>query len=476
MHFCKNDVIFLYIETDYFRKSIMRKISHGKLMWSALVSLSMGFAGCNLFHPTGSHDAESDDAAALTLEGYQEYQNSNFEGARKFFDRALRADSGYSEAWIGLSKSVLNTQEGLKPFELISLVKSDSAGILDISDDSAAVLSKGIDSVMYFLNLFVQRDTTDKTDKKVRFKDIADSYTILQFTKAAFRIRNMKTKITNVVSTGESGMQMDLSTLNDLGDSLKPFLNDMASAAEAIKAAPENASEIMKSFYPDAKEDYADENAYKDASIGLANMVIQLNERAENTSKDRHDVFFKFGNKIDDDGDGCIDEEAIDGYDNDGDGEIDEDGRDSRTMVLIKDAMNYDLTKAQIDSLKFIGSYQSVDIDMNGKFGPADESLPEDKWEPKDAADWQFVIRDPNERDDKDNHLLKFAKNLKFAYNVTKEKELDKLIANKEKARKDTDINNIKYDLKWRQKNIGGCWANYSEEDFKKWFEGRDAE
>ena len=455
----------------------MRKISHGKWIWSAAIVLSMSIAGCNLFHPTGSHDAESDDAAALTLEGYQEYQNSNFEGARKFFDRAIKADSGYSEAWVGLCKSVMNTQKGLNVFELVSLVKSDSAGILDIPDDSAAVLSGGIDSVMYFLNQFVARDTTDKTDKKVRFKDIADSYTILQFTKAAFRIRNVKTQLTNVVSTGSAGMQVDLKTLNDLGDSLKPFLNDMASAAEAIKTSPENAKEIIKSYYSDAEKDYLDESAFTDASIGLANMVIQLNDRAQNTPEDRHDVFFKFGNKIDDDGDGCIDEEVIDGFDNDGDGEIDEDGRDSRTHVLIKDAMNYDLTKAQIDSLKFIGSYQSVDIDMNGKFGPADESIPEDKWEPKDAAEWQFVYRDPNDREEKKNHLLKFAKDVKFAYNVTKDKELDKLIANKEKARKDTDYNNVKYDLKWRQKNIGGCWNNYkTEEDFKKWFEGRDAE
>jgi AraC-like DNA-binding protein len=28
--------------------------------------------------------------------------------------------------------------------------------------------------------------------------------------------------------------------------------------------------------------------------------------------------------------------------------------------------------------------------------------------------------------------------------------------------------------LAWRKANIGGCWANYDEEMFLKWFEGRD--
>ena len=89
-------------------------------MWSAAIALSMGVAGCNLFHPTGSNDAESDDAAALTLEGYQEFQKANYDAARDYFNKAIRADSGYSEAWIGLCKSILNTQEGLNVFELVS--------------------------------------------------------------------------------------------------------------------------------------------------------------------------------------------------------------------------------------------------------------------------------------------------------------------------------------------------------------------
>ena len=41
-------------------------------------------------------------------------------------------------------------------------------------------------------------------------------------------------------------------------------------------------------------------------------------------------------------------------------------------------------------------------------------------------------------------------------------------------VKKDIDVNNIKYDLDWRKKNVGGCWVNYDEEMFLKWFEGRD--
>ena len=203
----------------------------------------------------------------------------------------------------------------------------------------------------------------------------------------------------------------------------------------------------------------------------MANTVIQLNDRAQTIDDDRTDVFFNFGNVIDDDGDGCVDEEIVDNYDNDGDGEIDEDARDYRVVVLVKnptnwdeiiaegkDAKTYDLTKAQVDSLNIIEKYETIDIDMNGKMAS------------KDKNEWKYVIRDPDERDDKKNHRLKFAIDLKFPG-----KNLNDKIKNKELIRHDTDVNNIKYSLKKRKEMVGGCWVNYDEKEFLKWFEGRNA-
>ena len=448
-------------------------------MWSLVIALSVGMAGCNLFHPTESHDAESDDAAALTLDGYHEFQKSNYDSARRLFNRAIAADSGYSEAWVGLAKCVLNSQEGLNAFELVSYAqkaddKQQSNGFLEMQDHEAHLISKGIDSVLIYLNKFIARDTTGKTDQKVRFRDIADSYAILLLTKAALRIRNVQTELTSVLSADSAGMKLNLNTLNDLGDSLKPFLQDMAAASEAIKVAPDASAEIIKAYLPDStRKDIGDE-FYTDATVGLANTVIQLNDRAQTVEEERTEVFFVFGNGMDDDGDGCVDEEVIDNYDNDGDGEIDEDGRDYRSVVLVKntfitkdekntaqvnkDGKTYDLTKSQVDSLNAIEKYETIDIDMNGKMGT------------QDPKEWQYVVRDPDDRDEQDNHLLKFAIDLKFPG-----KNLATKIKNKELIRHDTDINNIKYSLKKRKEMVGGCWANYSDEDFKKWFEGRNA-
>ena len=456
----------------------MRKISQSKRKWSLVIALSVGMAGCNLFHPTESHDAESDDAAALTLDGYHEFQKSNYDSARRLFNRAIAADSGYSEAWVGLAKCVLNSQEGLNAFELVSYAqKADenqqSNGFLEMQDQEAHLISKGIDSVLVYLNKFIARDTTGKTDQKVRFRDIADSYAILLLTKAALRIRNVQTELTSVLSADSAGMKLNLNTLNDLGDSLKPFLQDMAAASEAIKIAPDASAEIIKAYLPDSTRQDIGDDFYTDATVGLANTVIQLNDRAQTVEEERTEVFFVFGNGMDDDGDGCVDEEVIDNYDNDGDGEIDEDGRDYRSVVLVKntfvikddnttqinkDGKLYDLTKSQVDSLNTIEKYETIDIDMNGKMGT------------QDPKEWQYVIRDPDERDEQDNHLLKFAIDLKFPG-----KNLATKIKNKELIRHDTDINNIKYSLKKRKEMVGGCWANYSDEDFKKWFEGRNA-
>ena len=453
----------------------MSKKTHGKWIWSIVIALSAGFAGCNLFHPTDSHDADNGDPEALTLDGYLEFQKSNYDAARKFFNRALDADSGYSEAWIGLAKCVLNSQEGLNVFELMSYAQTSDEngknGFLNMDDSKARTISQGIDSVMLYLNKFVARDTLGKTDKKVRFSDIADSYTILQLTKAALRIRNVQTEINSIIASNNSSMQVNLNSLNDLGDSLRPFLQDMASAAEAIKTSPESAAEIIKAYLPDSTRQELGDDFYADATVGLANTVIQLNDRAQTIDDDRTDVFFNFGNVIDDDGDGCVDEEIVDNYDNDGDGEIDEDARDYRVVVLVKnptnwdeiiaegkDAKTYDLTKAQVDSLNIIEKYETIDIDMNGKMAS------------KDKNEWKYVIRDPDERDDKKNHRLKFAIDLKFPG-----KNLNDKIKNKELIRHDTDVNNIKYSLKKRKEMVGGCWVNYDEKEFLKWFEGGNA-
>ena len=468
-------------------------------MWSLAMALSLGIAGCNLFHPTDSRDAESDDPDALTLDGYLEFQNSNFDSARRFFNRAIDADSGHSEAWIGLAKCVLSVQEGLNTFELVSYAqeKKDEKGkstneILDMPDEQAAQISNGIDSVMVYLNQFIDRDTTGRTDKKIRFSDIADSYTILQLTKAALRIRAVQTQLPSVVSTDNSGMTMNLTTLTDLGDSLKPFLKEMAAAAEAIKASPEAASEIIKAVLPDSTRQYINDDDYANVTVGLANTVIQLNDRAQTTPNDRYDVFFKFANITDDDGDGCVDEEILDGFDNDGDGEVDEDVRDNRVIVLLKNTFLikddetgtikvnegknrvYDPTQSKVDSLNIIEKYETVDIDMDGKKGS------------KDLDEWHFIYRDPYEREDNGNHRFKFtqATNYKFTYGNNfkyTENERKKLIEAKEKIRKDTIYDPSKklpkYNLKKRQEMVGGCWYNYkTEDDFKQWFQWRNAE
>ena len=46
-------------------------------------------------------------------------------------------------------------------------------------------------------------------------------------------------------------------------------------------------------------------------------------------------------------------------------------------------------------------------------------------------------------------------------------KERKRLIA------QDTNKDNPTYSLEDRKSMVGGCWVNYDEDSFKKWFEGR---
>ena len=48
----------------------MSKKTNRKWMWSLAMALSLGIAGCNLFHPTDRRDAESDDPDAVIIKYY----------------------------------------------------------------------------------------------------------------------------------------------------------------------------------------------------------------------------------------------------------------------------------------------------------------------------------------------------------------------------------------------------------------------
>lgn len=414
--------------------------------------IAVGLSGCNLFNPFEKENVDENDADALIYEGYQNIRNTEYTKAAERFSKAIQADSTKSDAWFGLAKAVLNQYE-LNVFEMLKYanMENDQSGFLAMDDASATKYRIAIDTVLNILDQFIARDTSGMTDQRIRFTNFTTSYTVLQFANVAILIRDVKSDMSELFDTDASGkVSMDWSKLATMADtSAVSAINALASSAKAVQADPSNTYPIIRNFVPSA--DTLSDDELEEKALSIADQFIEMSDIVME-NEDRSDVFIKIGNGIDDDGDGCIDEEVWDGEDNDGDGEIDEDMRDAKTLVFALDWKN-----RTIESLKKpAGSiYETLDIDGNG-IGAED-------------SEWNFIYPIPEERQTNNDHRLLFAINLTFVEGPNGDK-----IYNKDLVRMDTDVNNIKYDLDWRKANVGGCWVNYTEADFLKWFEGRN--
>ena len=425
-----------------------------KLWLYTALALTAGIAGCNLFNPTESVNINSDDVEALTYEGYIYFRKAEYTQARVYFEKALAVDSTASEAWYGLAKSVLNQQK-LNVFEMLKYAnsKNGQSGFMNMDDSTAEHYKNGIDSVMKVLTPFIDRDSTDRTDKKVTFKTISASYTVLHLTKAALILRNSSKDLTKMfnVSTNPPSIDIDWSSMKEMGETAVELFGTLGDIGQAVAADPSIATEVLRSYVPEAA--LLSDSGLTVATETMASYLITASDAVEKSS-DGILNYTSMGDMMDNDGDGCIDEEIADGYDNDGDGLVDEDMRNNKLLVLETDLLKHKF--GQVQSVNSNEFYDELDIDMNGQ--KADE------------PERTFNIENSNDRDLVGDHrFVAFSAEGFWHYSV--ELTLTDL---KNLVKQDTDVNNIKYDLAWRKTNIGGCWAGYTEETFLKWFEGRD--
>lgn len=422
-----------------------------KLCLYAAIALSAGFVGCNLFNPTESANIDSDDTDALTYEGYIHFRNAEYTLARTFFERTLAVDSTISDAWYGLAKSVLNQQK-LNVFEMLKYAnsKDGQSAFMTMDDSTAEHYKSGIDSVMKVLIPFIERDTTGRTDGKVTFKTISASYTVLHLTKAALLLRSNAQDLTKLFSVSGTSINVDWASLKDVGEKSVELFETLGDIGGAIKADPTIATEVIRSYVPEAA--LLSDSGLTVATEAMATYMVTASEAVTN-NEDAILAYTSIGDMIDRDGDGCIDEEITDGYDNDGDGLVDEDMRTNKALVYETDFLHH--KPGQVASIKTGEGYENVDIDGNG--------------EPNDELERAFYTANSNDRDALGEHRIgAFVIDFKWSTSG------DQLHYAMGLAAKDTDPNNIQYNLKWRQENIGGCWNNYNEERFLKWFEGRD--
>jgi hypothetical protein len=461
----------------------MRNVLQSKFLWASALVLSLSIAGCNIFNPTESINIKDDDAQALTYEGYKKIRDNEYSNAEYYFNKAIVADSSYSQAWFGLMKAILNrklnTTQETNVFSLLSYVnasRDSKVPFSGMSDAIAVQLQDAIDSVNAIANQFIERDKAGKTDSVITYKTISEGYMILQMMKTMLVLR--KTTQSMEGCSLQKGQQNSC----DMASVLNNIKNDPAETVESFNAvfktceeSPESMTKMFDSYlqgFDNLKEE-AQHSAVSSMCGALAQETDKAKDNEDQQTKTLNIIIGQFGYSdiIDDDGDGCVDEELYDGEDNDGDGEIDEDVSDKTNKIEYDNDMilkNVTAGKTAIRDLRVISrvnpneKYETVDIDMNGK------TVADNRDELE--TEWAFVYPKYQDRVSNNNHRLVFATGLTFNPQGLPPEEYN---AYKHAIAKDKDINNIQYDLAFRKQYIGGCWANYDERRFMQWFEGR---
>ena len=460
----------------------MKNVLKSKFLWTSALMLTLGIAGCNIFNPTESVNIKNDDAEALTYEGYIKFRNNEYTDAEEYFNKAIAADSNYSSAWFGLMKTTLNrklnTNKETNVFSLLKYVNNSRDSKVPFSgmdDNLANTLSEVIDSVSVIVNQFIERDKSGKTDSIVTYKTISEGYMVLQMMRTMLVLRKN--------TAGMEGCSLNKGQDNscDMAKVLNNLKQDPAETVESFNAvfktceeSPESMTKMFDSYLQgfDNLKDDAQRSAVSSMCGALAQETESAKADEDQQTKTLNIIIGQFGYSdiIDDDGDGCVDEELYDGEDNDGDGEIDEDISDKTNEIHYDDMVimsNIAQKKMTIKELRVIksagpnGKYRSVDIDMNGK-------TVEDDPDELDR-EWSFIYSNYKERVNNNDHRLVFSKDLPWNMEGGVEglKERKRLIA------QDTNKDNPTYSLEDRKSMVGGCWVNYDEDSFKKWFEGR---
>lgn len=361
-----------------------------------------GIGACNLFNPSGEGELEG-DASDLVAVGEARMRERDFQGAYEAFSKALEANPRASLAWHGLSKASV-ARDSLPITDLIR--RAQELGNLQPGDK------------MPFLT---EADSVKNRFYKplLRLQDILSRFRVLDSLGATDGVYRYKRSQTDLLIAANLGLVMKLGDLNrdtlfDSRDNLLKGAFDSLSSG-GIKPSAISADSFLSTGAdgtPDttgavSPQKVADFNLFlggmsedletnrtvlkeaiktsavpaQDSSDSAEDINVKIDNFLENAGGAI--VFWKLNDSIDNDGDGCTDEDVWgDQKDNDGDGIIDEDARASYLFPDLvptvgmpfarapDDGIRNDRNRTVGDSVKFV---TGTDDDDSGYFVWADD-------------------------------------------------------------------------------------------------------
>lgn len=428
---------------------LMKKHSLLHFFKVAFLLASCSFVACNLFNPTSSGDVPN-NKEALVSEAFSAYRDAKYEDALENFDKALKKDSTLSEAYLGAVKAIMG-KHNINVFTMIGevrLAQKDQIPFMNLSGQELENYQTMIAKSLPYIRELIKRDTLTPpknnkylySDKKITFSQIAAGYSIFEMAESLLKFRKTAVQFNlNISKNSETGkLSIDLEELYN--SSLEnPENLDLVNTS--IAELQNDIQNFTQNILPSIEE-------FTDLSIftGESSSESVTKEIEATTSEIQTQIsFFLINDNMDNDGDGCIDEEIFDKKDNDGDGLVDEDLR-----LTLLDRLSLDS-----DSEEY---YVITAITPDGKDHDMDKTV-------DGKPELTFAVK-AEDRIESKNFLLQFANEKSFSNSDSLEL--------KHNVASDTLKASIQYDLKWRKKNIGGCWVNYDEDMFDSWFNGRN--
>ena len=303
-------------------------------------------AGCNLFNPTGEHQASdlSDDAKMIEAEKLlRDKENAK---AAQLYREIIASDSTRSKAYFGLAKTQLR-MHGVGADYVLEFVQT-----FDEKDGKNPFLAatkhmrrvdlekiKGMELAHATLSQLIRRDTLQTRHE--RTGEIAEGYKASSYPLVDGIVGKARVEL-DAELLAATQLFWELSRISEGMDECVPFVDPACdlSQSKLLKAAiADTGLRDTANMGIGAIARHLEEignlsidmlNASRDGVIGvdstIADMGTSVIQSTVDTMKTFAD-FYRLQDRKDNDGDGCADEEILDGVDNDGDGLVDEDLR-----------------------------------------------------------------------------------------------------------------------------------------------------
>jgi len=354
---------------------------------AALAALALAASGCNIFKEAVG--TSPDTADQHIFEGQLLLQKAEYAQALDEFSAALAKDSSKSEAYYGAAKARLLEQH-INMFQLLQSFQNNDGktipflGEPDSIKDKIYVANRGINA---YLGLLADRDARGLSDGIIPARRFSADYALASAIEAVLsiadfngdgRINSKDNVLSGIIDFTDptklnpdsimahiADLKNDTAKIGALNNLLDKSSDLLAKSDKAIDLFLNGALDKKDSLVGGVKCDTADSNCQKvksalpgaadqvgDSAIGQVKKFIQ--------DAGATVVIYKVFDKVDNDGDGCIDEELLDGIDNDGDGRVDEDSRGAPDTA---------------GNIFYHAEKDLADNDEDGKIDNPDESL-----------------------------------------------------------------------------------------------------